>query len=146
MDRGARRNPAEISARTPFNPIKALRLAIVAGNSTAAIRTIFRHIWRDGKTTEDAGDWNELCAKVGVSDPDAKINDPKVKDELRRNGERAAAAGVFGVPSFVIDGEIFWGADAMGMVIDYLREPLRFKSGELGRVVNLPIGVERPRK
>jgi hypothetical protein len=32
------------------------------------------------------------------------------------------------------------------MVIDYLREPQRFRSGELGRVADLPIGVERLHK
>ena len=34
----------------PFNPIKPLRLAIAMGNSPDAIRRIFRHIWRDGRT------------------------------------------------------------------------------------------------
>jgi len=81
-----------------------------------------------------------------VSDPNAKINEPKIKEELKRNGERAVSAGLFGVPSFVIDGEIFWGADATGMVIAYLRDPLRFSRGEFGRVASLPIGVERLRK
>lgn len=73
-------------------------------------------------------------------------NEPRVKDELKRNGERAVAAGLFGVPSFVIESDIFWGADATDMVIDYLREPQRFRSGELGRVADLPIGVERLHK
>ena len=75
-------------------------------------------------------------------DPDAKITEPNVKEELRQNGERALAAGVFGVPTFVIDGELFWGADSTDMVVDYLREPQRFRSGEFGRVAALPIGAE----
>lgn len=129
----------------PFNPIKALRLAIAAGNDLASIRTIFRHIWREGKSIEDAG-WSELCLKIGIADPDTRINEPKVKDELKRNGERAVAAGVFGVPSFIIGGELFWGADATDMMLDYLREPQRFASGELGRVTTLPVGVERPQR
>ena len=138
--------PMKFPPMHPFNPIKALRLAIAAGNSIEPIQAIFRHIWREGKSIDDAADWNALCLKVGVADADTKINEPQVKDELRRNGERAVAAGLFGVPSFVIDREIFWGADATDMVIDYLREPQRFRSGELGRVADRPIGVERPRK
>jgi 2-hydroxychromene-2-carboxylate isomerase len=130
----------------PFNPIKALRLAIVAGNGIEPVRAIFQHIWREGNSIDDDGQWNELCKKVGVVDADARISEPQIKDELKRNGERAVAAGVFGVPSFVIDGEIFWGVDATGMVVDYLREPQRFQTGELGRVADLPIGVERLRK
>ena len=130
----------------PFNPIKALRLAIVAGNGIEPVKTIFRHIWRDGKSIDDEKQWTELCKNVGVTDADTMISDPKIKDELKRNGERAVAAGLFGVPSFMIDGEIFWGFDATGMVVDYLRDPQRFRMGELGRVADLPIGVERVRK
>ena len=37
----------------PFNPIKALRLAIVAGNDIASVQAIFRHIWREGKSIDD---------------------------------------------------------------------------------------------
>lgn len=138
--------PMKFPLAHPFNPIKALRLAIVTGNRIEPIQAIFRHIWREGKSVDDAADWNALCLKVGVADADIKINEPLIKDELRRNGERAVAAGLFGVPSFVIDCEIFWGADATDMVIDYLREPQRFRSGELGRIADLPVGVERPRK
>jgi 2-hydroxychromene-2-carboxylate isomerase len=130
----------------PFNPIKALRLAIVAGNDIASVRTIFRHIWREGKSIDDAVGWSELCQRIGIADPGTKIVEPKVKDELKRNGERAVAAGVFGVPSFIIDGELFWGADATDMMLDYLRDPQRFTSGELGRVATLPVGVERPQR
>ena len=130
----------------PFNPIKALRLAIVAGNDIGSVRTIFRHIWREGRSIDDAVGWGELCQRIGIADPDTRISEPKVKEELKRNGERAVAAGVFGVPSFIIGGELFWGADATDMMLDYLRDPQRFASGELGRVVTLPVGVERPQR
>ena len=130
----------------PFNPIKALRLAIAAGNDIATVQTIFRHIWREGKSIDDAAAWRELCLRIGIADPDTRINEPKVKDELKRNGERAVGAGVFGVPSFIIGGELFWGADATEMMLDYLRNPQRFASGELGRVATLPVGVERPQR
>jgi 2-hydroxychromene-2-carboxylate isomerase len=100
----------------PFNPIKALRLAIAAGSDIASVRTIFRHIWREGKSIDDAVGWRELCQSIGIASPDMRINEPQVKEELKRNGERAVAAGVFGVPSFIIDGELFWGADATEMI------------------------------
>jgi 2-hydroxychromene-2-carboxylate isomerase len=128
----------------PFNPIKALRLAVAAGNDVTSVRTIFRHIWREGKSLEDAAVWSELCLKIGIADADTRVNDPKVKDELKRNGERAVTAGVFGVPSFIIGGELFWGVDATEMMLDYLRDPQRFARGELGRVATLPVGVQRP--
>jgi 2-hydroxychromene-2-carboxylate isomerase len=129
----------------PFNPIKALRLAIAAGNRLEPVRTIFQHIWRDGKSLDDAQEWQELCQQVGIADADARISEAHIKDELKRNGVGAVQAGLFGVPSFVIDGEIFWGADATDMVIDYVREPHRFNSGEFARIVDLP-GLSRAAK
>jgi 2-hydroxychromene-2-carboxylate isomerase len=115
--------PLKFPKEHPFNPIKALRLAIAARNRLEAVQTIFRHIWREGKSLDDAQEWQELCQKVSIADADARIAQTEIKDELKRNGARAVQAGLFGVPSFLIDGEIFWGVDATDMVIDYLRDP-----------------------
>jgi 2-hydroxychromene-2-carboxylate isomerase len=137
--------PLKFPKAHPFNPIKALRLAIAAGNRLEPVRAIFRHIWREGKSLDDAQEWGELCAKVGIADADARISQADIKDELKRNGAMALQAGLFGVPSFVIGGEIFWGDDATDMVIDFLREPERFNSGEFARIVDLP-GIARAAK
>jgi 2-hydroxychromene-2-carboxylate isomerase len=42
------------------------------------------------------------------------------RDELARIAEAAEGAGVFGVPTFVIDGELFWGGDRIWMVREKL--------------------------
>ena len=55
----------------------------------------------------------ELCAEAGL-DPDAAEaawNDPRSKQRLKAENDAAIAAGVFGAPSFFIDGEMFWGND-----------------------------------
>jgi 2-hydroxychromene-2-carboxylate isomerase len=41
-----------------------------------------------------------------------------VKAELRANTEAAAAAGIFGVPTIEMDGQHFWGIDALPMLRD----------------------------
>ncbi len=41
----------------------------------------------------------------------AAIDDPAIKDALRREVELAIAAGVFGSPFVIVDGEPFWGHD-----------------------------------
>ena len=89
--------------RHPFNPIKALRLAVALGSDIDAIRTIFRFIWREGGELETAEGWTALCQRLRVEDGDALVSRQEVKDELRRNGEEALAAGVFGVPTLLID-------------------------------------------
>jgi 2-hydroxychromene-2-carboxylate isomerase len=126
----------------PFNPIKALRLSMVLGNDAAAVRTIFRHLWREGRSL-DADDWQSLCGALGLADADRKIGSPEVKASLKANGERAIAADVFGVPTFIIDGELFWGVDATDMVVDYLQNPSMLSEGEFARIASLPVGVSR---
>lgn len=41
----------------------------------------------------------------------AAVDDPAIKDALKREVEHAVAAGVFGSPFFIVDGEPFWGVD-----------------------------------
>jgi len=50
---------------------------------------------------------------------------------------------VFGVPTFAIGEELFWGDDVTDMMIDYLNDPDLFSKGELGRLGNLPVGMQR---
>jgi 2-hydroxychromene-2-carboxylate isomerase len=130
----------------PFNPIRALRLAVALDESLAAIHAIFRHIWRDGRHTDSAQDWAALAAAVGLSpeEASARVNDPAVKARLRANGEQAVAAGVFGVPTLLADGIPFWGYDATAMALEYVEDPAAFMGAEMRRVSDLPIGVRRP--
>jgi 2-hydroxychromene-2-carboxylate isomerase len=129
--------------RHPFNPIKALRLAVALGSDIDSVRAIFRYIWRDGGEFESPEGWKALCQRVRVDDGDALVSRQEVKDELRANGEAALAAGVFGVPTLVIDGRIFWGYDATPMAHEYILNPERFDSGEMRRVAELPVGAQR---
>ena len=130
----------------PFNPMRALRLAVALDESMAAIHAIYRHIWRDGRHTDSEEDWAALAAAVGLSPEEAisRVNDPEVKARLRRNGEQAITAGVFGVPTLLVEGMPFWGYDATGMALDYIRDPQAFMSPEMRRVSELPIGIRRP--
>ena len=138
--------PFRFPSAHPFNPIKALRLAVAMDESMAAIRAIYRHVWAEGRLTESPEDWAALAAAVGLSPEEAtaRVNDPDVKARLIRNGHDALAAGVFGVPTLMVDGVPFWGYDATAMALDYVRDPAAFMSPEMKRVSELPIGVRRP--
>lgn len=135
--------PLRFPPAHPFNPLRALRLAIALGGKHAVIQTIFRFIWRDGRALDTDADWRALAALLGIGNADELIAAQPVKDELRSNGERAIAQGVFGVPTFVIDGQVFWGFDATGMVAEYLRDPHWFDSGEMARLDDLPAAASR---
>jgi 2-hydroxychromene-2-carboxylate isomerase len=129
--------------RHPFNPLRALRLAIALGSDIDTVRAIFRFVWREGNEVDSDEGWAALCRKLGVADADARIAQPEVKAQLRHNGEQAIAAGVFGVPTLLIEGRIFWGYDSTRMAHDYLVDPAGFDSEEMRRVQALPLGAQR---
>jgi len=50
----------------------------------------------------------------------AAIDDPAIKDALKREVEAAMARGVFGSPYIVVDGEPFWGLDRFDQIERWL--------------------------
>ena len=80
---------------------------------------------------------------MGITDPDTVINDQAVKQKLRENTELAINEGVFGVPSFVVNNEVFWGGDATEMLLDYLENTDLFNSPEMTRISTMPMGKKR---
>jgi 2-hydroxychromene-2-carboxylate isomerase len=133
--------PFRFPAQHPFNPLQHLRLALAAGCTPLAVRRIFEFIWTSGEDASDPARLSSLCAELSV-DP---AKHPQVKDLLRKNTEEAAARGVFGVPSLVIDGEVFWGADAMEFAKNYLRDRRVLDNEEMRRLDTLPQGAARVR-
>jgi 2-hydroxychromene-2-carboxylate isomerase len=64
----------------------------------------------------------EVAAPLGISASDliAGVQDPIVKDRLRAETDEAIRRGVFGAPIIQVDGELFWGADRLGQVEQWL--------------------------
>jgi len=94
-----------------------------------------------GEHADDPGRFAALCRDLGV-DP-AGLSDPQIKDRLRRNTEDAVQRGVFGVPSLVVDGEVFWGADAIDFAKAFISDPTAVRNDEMQRVDALPVAAVR---
>lgn len=133
--------PFRFPASHPFNPLHHLRLAIAAGTTPDAVGRIFDAIWTTGAEAADPKAFAALAQALGVDA--ARLGAPEVKDALRRNTDEAAVRGVFGVPTFEADGELFWGADAIGFVNAFLADPSVLGNDEMRRVDALPVGAAR---
>jgi 2-hydroxychromene-2-carboxylate isomerase len=131
--------PFRFPAEHPFNPLHHLRLALACGSRPDAVKRIFDSLWMRGENASDQARFAALCAELGVQ-PDALAAQ---KDALRRETEAAAARGVFGVPTFVIDGEVFWGADSLDFAKAFLKDKAVVRNDEMGRVDSLPVGAAR---
>jgi 2-hydroxychromene-2-carboxylate isomerase len=125
----------------PFNPLHYLRLSIACGNRPEAVQRIFDFIWTRGEDAADAGRFATLCRELNV--PQEQLSAPEVKEQLRRNTEEAAQRGVFGVPSFVVDGEVFWGADSIDFVKAFIADRSVVRNEEMRRVDGLPVAAAR---
>jgi 2-hydroxychromene-2-carboxylate isomerase len=131
--------PFRFPAEHPFNPLQHLRLALACGCGPDAVKRIFESVWMSGANATEPAAFQALCRELGVGAEQLAA----AKDALRRNTEEAAARGVFGVPSFVVEGEVFWGADAMEFVKAFMRDPGVLRNDEMRRVDAMPAGAVR---
>jgi 2-hydroxychromene-2-carboxylate isomerase len=127
----------------PFNPVAALRLCVAAGSTPQAIEAIFAHLWREGRAGDDAAALRDVGAALGIHDVAAATGRAEVKQALHDNFDAALAAGVFGVPSIVAGGEVFWGDDATPMFEDWRRDPAAFETPAMRALKCWPEGVRR---
>ena len=79
---------------------------------------VLKALWEQEQNPGDADTLNALIASVGL-DParvTAMAADPKIAARREADTKMAIERGVFGAPSYVIDGEIFWGQDRLDFV------------------------------
>lgn len=133
--------PLRFPAAHPFNPLQHLRLALACGSAPDAVKRVFGSIWMSGENATDPQRFAALCRELGITQ-EALSSEP-IKTSLRKNTEEAAARGVFGVPSFVVEGEVFWGADAIGFLKAFLADPATVRNEEMRRLASLPVGAAR---
>ena len=139
----ARNLPFKMPPRHPFNPLAALRLLCSIGPSVEQARIASSFVFGQGGDPSALEGLKQLGAELGVDDPDARAADQAAKDRLRANTEQAMARGVWGVPTFLVRGELFWGADSFPMMLDYLEHRDLFETPEMKRLETLPVGASR---
>jgi 2-hydroxychromene-2-carboxylate isomerase len=101
----------------PRRTVDAMRLASAAPDGPARValaHALFAAYWVRGDDVADRRVLARIAADHGLA-ADA-FETPQVRDELRASTAAAAAAGAFGVPTFVVDGRSWWGQDRMGLV------------------------------
>jgi 2-hydroxychromene-2-carboxylate isomerase len=133
--------PMQLPTAHPFNPLPLLRLSLALGATEDVVDRLFGYVWRDGRLPSDEDAWQDLLDELLVEP--AEINAEAVKHALHRNCEEAIEAGVFGVPTAVVDGELFWGVDATDMLLAYVAGDPFFRSDGYAMAHTLPAAVHR---
>jgi 2-hydroxychromene-2-carboxylate isomerase len=111
----------------PADEVLAAQAVITAGLTGADALSfaiaIGKALWEEDRDIGDAAVLGEVAASVGI-DLDRLRADPAFQgaaDRHTANTERALERQVFGAPSYVYNGELFWGQDRL----DFLERALR---------------------
>jgi 2-hydroxychromene-2-carboxylate isomerase len=108
-------------SRFPMNSLKSMRtyLALDEAHRKAFREATFRAAWGEDRDITDDAVLRELVTNAGGDAEQVflRTQTAEVKQALIVATERAAAAGVFGAPTWVVDEEeLFWGQDRLPLV------------------------------
>jgi 2-hydroxychromene-2-carboxylate isomerase len=139
--------PLDLPASHPFNPLALLRLALACGESGAIDRrtaqAVFHHVWRAAGA--EAAEPQRLGALQRALAPARDPASEEVKAELRANTDAALARGAFGVPSYAVDDQLFWGLDALPVLRAWLQGDPWFSAGPWQAAGRVGSGAVRSR-
>jgi 2-hydroxychromene-2-carboxylate isomerase len=113
--------PFRMNPHFPINSMLLMRGAIAAkrqGCLMPYVEIVMTAMWEEGENTGDQAVVHRVLDSGGL-DADALLaacDDPAVKAELAANTENAAARGAFGVPTFFVNDDMFWGKERLGQV------------------------------
>ena len=125
--------PFRRPSRFPIKTALALRCVLAAdrvsgggdNGSQARIalsQALFRSYWERDEDIADPAVISGLIAAAGLpSGVLDQANSEDIRTELRSITDTAAERGVFGVPMFFVDNEMFWGKDRLDFVERWLK-------------------------
>ena len=107
----------------PVNTLLAMRGAVAAerlGCSEAYIEAMMAGMWEQGLKLDDPAVWAGALTAAGLDAAalGAAVQDPEVKAALVANTEAAVARGVFGIPTFFLGDEMWFGKDRLRDVLE----------------------------
>ncbi len=110
----------------PFNPLLGLRLAALdlpQIQRRTIIDVLFARVWAMGVGITDADAVAKALSGAGLEGPALveAAGSASNKARLKTFTDGALQRGVFGVPSYEIDGELFWGQDSIPHIERFLR-------------------------
>ncbi len=111
-----------------FNPILSERVTLAVPNGAKrakAVHALFRGAFAEDRDLGDTGVVTDLLNQAGLEGT-ALVEETQqqwVKDALKKNSEEASRLGVFGAPTFFLDGgKMFWGHDRLNILDYYLKK------------------------
>ena len=117
----------KMNPQFPVISLQIIRGAVGAqkdGYLDKYIDEVLKHMWEEPKKMDDPDVIKEALTESGF---DAErlmeqMQDPEIKAQLISNTEEAVNRGTFGIPTFFVGEEIFFGKDTLWQVEELLRD------------------------
>ena len=111
----------------PQNSLTAARVALVAledGFGEEFSRAVYRAEFAEGRQISDPAVIGAIVRDLGrdTSAVLARAQSDAIKTALRANTDEAQKFGIFGAPSFMAGGELFWGNDRLEQALSFARQ------------------------
>lgn len=92
--------------------------------ATPFIHAVYRAFFVDDRDISDAAVVGEIAQGVGIDPAElaAGVQQPEIKERLKTQVDQAIAAGIFGAPTIIVDGEVFWGNDRIPQIERWLAD------------------------
>jgi 2-hydroxychromene-2-carboxylate isomerase len=112
--------PLAAPLRHPNRTVEALRYLLATPSESAieVVHAFYALYWSEGADISDTTVLSSCLEGLGLDAPAiaAKSISAEIKDDLRQRTHDAVELGVFGVPTFIVEGELFFGQDRIEMV------------------------------
>jgi 2-hydroxychromene-2-carboxylate isomerase len=121
--------PFQMPKKFPMKTSPALRGALAMrrfGKEWEYMEKIFAAYWeRDDASVGELAGLKPIAAELGVDQIEFEklVESDEIRDELIVETDRGLDRGVFGVPTFFVGEEMFWGKDRMEFIDDELTSP-----------------------
>jgi len=107
----------------PVNTLLAMRGAVAAerlGCGPAYREAMYTALWQNGLKLDDPAVWAEVVTGAGLDAAalGSAVEDPEIKAGLVQSTESAVARGAFGVPTFFLGDEMWFGKDRLRDVVE----------------------------
>jgi 2-hydroxychromene-2-carboxylate isomerase len=99
---------------------------MVIGKEWEYMEKIFAAYWeRDDASVGELAGLKPIAAELGMNQDEFArlVESDEIRDELIAETDRGLERGVFGVPTFFVGEEMFWGKDRMEFIDDELTSP-----------------------
>ena len=119
--------PFKMNPYFPILTVPHMRGAVLAQRENILekyMQVMFEAIWVKAMNLNDQEILTNIAEESGI-DPNQfaeEISSNEIKNKLRENTEFAISKGAFGVPTYYLDDEMFWGIDSVKFLLDSLKK------------------------